>query len=82
MNKIILSEQFEKSFDKIKDKTIIQQAWHKIQELKNRAPIGKKLKGHPFWSIRVNRYRIIYVIENDSIVILDIIQRKNDYREI
>ena len=79
---IIFSEQFEKSFSKIKDNGLKVQIWKKIEELRVRAPLGKKLVGNPYWSIHINKYRVIYELTNTQIVIADILQRKNDYREI
>jgi mRNA-degrading endonuclease RelE of RelBE toxin-antitoxin system len=79
---LILSEQFDKSFSKIKDCVIQRQIWLKITELETRAPIGKKLKGNPYWSIHVNKYRVIYLLEGNQITVADILQRKNDYREL
>jgi mRNA-degrading endonuclease RelE of RelBE toxin-antitoxin system len=81
MNNLIFTEQFDKSFSKLKDKLIQKQIWNKIIELENRSPIGKKLKGNPYWSIHINRYRVIYEISGSNITLIDIIERKNDYRE-
>ncbi|MFH0876231.1 MAG: hypothetical protein V1859_09915 [archaeon] len=50
---LLISQQFEKSFSKIQDKLAQKQIWQKIIELENRAPLGKKLKGNPFWSIHI-----------------------------
>lgn len=82
MNTLIFTEKFEKNFSKIKDKTIQKQIWNKIQELEQRAPLGKKLKGNPFWSIHVNQYRIIYQIAGSTVTIIDLLLRKHDYREL
>ena len=79
---LILSEQFDKSFSKIKDKGIREQIWKKILDLEMRAPLGKKLKGNPYWSIHVNKYRLIYVFEGKQIVVADLLQRKHGYREV
>lgn len=54
----------------------------KIGELEARAPLGKKLKGNPYWSIHINKYRIIYMLEKSQIIIADVLQRKHDYREM
>jgi len=81
MNNLIFSEEFEKSFSKIKDKQIKKQIWKKLIELESRAPIGKKLKGNPFWAIHINKYRVIYKIEGIEIIIADLLMRKHDYRE-
>lgn len=45
MYELIIKEQFDKSFSKIKDVKTKRQIWNKILELKTRAPIGKKLVG-------------------------------------
>ena len=82
MYNLIFSEQFEKSYSKIKDKAIKKQIWKKILELETRAPVGKKLKGNPFWSIHVNKYRIIYKIEGVKVIIADLLMRKHDYKEV
>ena len=82
MFNLLFSEKFEKSFSKIDDKNIRSQIWMKIQELEQRAPLGKKLKGNPYWSIHANRYRIIYELNGNQILVADILQRKHDYREL
>ena len=79
---LIFSEQFDKSFSKINNKQIQKQIWSKITELESRAPIGKKLKGNPFWSIRAGKYRIIYLLEGSEVIIADILLRKQDYKDI
>lgn len=45
---LIFTEQFDKTFSKIKDKTIKQQIWKKIEELETKTPLGKKLKGNEY----------------------------------
>ena len=82
MYNLIFSLEFEKSFSKIKDKKIKKQIWNKILDLETRAPIGKKLKGNPYWSIHVNKYRVIYEIRGVEIIIAYILMRKRDYREV
>jgi len=79
---LIFSEQFGKSFSKIDDKNIKKQIWNKILELEQRAPLGKKLKGNPYWSIHINKYRVIYELKGNQIIIADVLKRKFDYREI
>jgi len=78
---IIFSEQFDKSFSKIKSNAGQNQIWKKIQELEQRAPLGKKLKGNPFWSIHIGRFRVVYTLEGSTITIADILQRKHNYRD-
>lgn len=79
---LLFSEQFEKSFSKIDDKNIRQQIWNKIQELEQRAPLGKKLKGNPYWSIHINKYRVIYELKGNQVIIADVLKRKHGYREV
>ena len=79
---LLFSKKFEKSFSKINDKIIKKQIWTKIQELEKRAPLGKKLKGNSYWSIHVNKYRVIYEIRSNQLLIADILQRKHDYKEL
>lgn len=79
---LIFTEQFEKSFSKIKDKTDKKQVWNKIIELESRVPLGKKLKGNPYWSIHIGRYRVVYELKIDQIIIADLLERKHDYREL
>ena len=80
MNTLIFSEQFETSFSRLKDKRIRKQIWKKILQLEKRAPLGKKLKGNPYWSIHVNKYRVIYQMDGPVITIADILPRKHDYK--
>ena len=82
MYTLIFTDQFDKSFSKIKDKNIKKQLWKKILELEKRAPIGKKLKGNPYWSIHISKFRIIYELKGNQVVVADILQRKFDYREL
>ena len=79
---LLFSAQFDKSFSSIKDKALQEQIWNKVRELETRAPLGKKLKGNPYWSIHVNTYRVIYEIRGSQILIADILKRKYDYREL
>jgi len=82
MYTLIFTEQFNTSFKKVKDKTLRKQIWKKISELEQRAPLGKKLKGNPYWSIHINKYRIIYQFNANEVVIADILERKHGYREL
>lgn len=79
---LIFTQQFERSFSKLKDNILEQQVWKKIKELEKRAPLGKKLKGNPYWSIHINRYRVIYELRSDQIIIIDLLERKHDYRDL
>ena len=79
---LILTEKFDKSFSKIRNKDVQSQIWNKIKELEKNAPIGKKLAGNPYWSIHINKFRVIYELRKDQVVIADVLRRKFDYREV
>jgi len=79
---VAFSEQFEKSFSQIKDSILKKQIWNKVLELEQRAPIGKKLKGNPYWSIHINKYRVIYELRGKQVLVADILNRKFGYKEI
>lgn len=79
---LIFSEQFDKNFSKIKDKKVKKRIWKKILQLETQAPLGKKLKGNPFWSIHIGRFRVIYSMDQPEIVIADVLERKKSYREL
>ena len=81
MNTLVFTEQFEKAFSKI-PKELKQQIWKKVQQLEERAPLGKKLKGNPYWSIHINRYRVVYLFEGTEVTIIDVLERKHDYKEL
>ncbi|MFW6014526.1 MAG: type II toxin-antitoxin system RelE family toxin [Candidatus Nanoarchaeia archaeon] len=36
----------------------------------------------PAWSLRVNKYRVIYYLKDDGVEIITILSRKKDYREL
>ncbi len=78
---IIFSDEFKKEFRKIKDKStrlkIIKQ-FKKLEQIpESGKPLKYNLKGHR--SIRVAPFRIIYHIENKSIIINCFDHRKDIY---
>ena len=77
-------KDFIKAFSKIKNKVIRKQIYSKLKELKLRVPIGKKLHNNIYWSLKVNQYRIIYKFDNKIkiVFIINILNRKNDYKEL
>ena len=44
---------------------------------------SKKLTGRPAWRLKIGKYRVIYEIDNQALIILilDIDHRKNIYRK-
>jgi mRNA-degrading endonuclease RelE of RelBE toxin-antitoxin system len=82
MFEIRFTAQFEKSFSAIKRKDVRQSVWNKICQLEKRAPIGKKLKGQPYWSIHIGQYRLIYELKGNLVTVAEVLPRKHDYREL
>lgn len=76
------SSQFSTSFSKIKNTTTQKQIWKKVLQLEHRAPIGKKLRGNSYWSMHINKFRVIYHLKGKNVYIADILERKNQYREL
>ena len=54
----------------------------KANDKKSIKAIGKKLVDYPYWSVHVNKYRIIYSIDKDKITFLRIFLRKHDFKEL
>ena len=56
----------------------------KVQELKWRPLLGKRLVGHPYWSLHIGAHRVIYRINTHDRVIelLAVLERKHEYREL
>lgn len=82
MNILEYKEEFFKSLKVIKDKSVLKSIKSKIDQLKKQVPIGKKLVNSPYWSIRVNRFRIIYRFKGKIVTIIRILPRKRGYREL
>ena len=80
---LFFKPSFYKDLEKtVKDKIIRKQIINKTLKLEKRAPIGKKLKSNPFWSIHVGKFRIIYEIKGNKVYLLRILPREHDYKEI
>lgn len=82
MYEITLSSPAEKFLKKL-DNPIQQRIIRKLKKLKENSRLGKPLTATlaGLWSLRVDKYRIIYkIIENRLIImVLDISHRKNIY---
>lgn len=65
------------------DKPEQERILNKLDELKNNSELGKPLTGNlaGLWSLRIGKYRAIYRILNEKLVIivLDMGHRKNIY---
>jgi len=79
---IIFSDEFRKEFKRIKDKqTRLKLIKHlkKLEQLpESGKPLQYKLKGHR--SIRIPPFRIIYRVDNNSIIINCFDHRKDVYK--
>ena len=84
MYEIEYKESFFRSFDKLKEKVDSKRVRDRIEQLKFRPfGIGKRLVGHPYWSLRIGkRTRVIYRIEGNKVIVIDILERKHDYKEL
>ncbi|MBS3155920.1 type II toxin-antitoxin system RelE/ParE family toxin [Candidatus Woesearchaeota archaeon] len=82
MNTIEIKEDFFKSLKIVKDNSTLKTIHQKIEQLKDRCPVGKKLVNSPYWSIRIDRYRIIYRFKGDKVTIIRLLPRKYSYREL
>jgi mRNA-degrading endonuclease RelE of RelBE toxin-antitoxin system len=83
MLKLYYREQFYKDLEDIKDKTLRERIVKKTLEFENRdEPLGKKLEGVPYWSVRVGNYRVIFEKKGQDIDFYRILARKFKYREL
>ncbi|MGM5488710.1 MAG: type II toxin-antitoxin system RelE family toxin [Nanobdellota archaeon] len=41
-----------------------------------------KKANRSYWSLRINKYRVIYHLKEDTIEVITILARKKDYREL
>jgi mRNA-degrading endonuclease RelE of RelBE toxin-antitoxin system len=80
---LIYRPAFYRDLEKIvKDRDLRGDIISKTSQLKFRAPIGKRLRGYPYWSIRIGGFRIIYQLQGQNVDFLRIIPRDRDYREL
>lgn len=82
MNKIEIKEDFFKSLKVVKNKLVLKAIYTKIEQLKHRIPIGKKLINSPYWSIHIGKYRVIYRFGGGVVTIVRLLPRKHDYKEL
>jgi mRNA-degrading endonuclease RelE of RelBE toxin-antitoxin system len=61
MLRVHYREQFYEDLKEIKNRTIRERIVNKTLEFETRdKPLGKKLEGVPYWSVRVGKYRVIF----------------------
>ena len=79
---ILRSAQKQLSKIERRDQSRIIEAVQKLTETP-RPPGCKKLSGRPAWRIRVGSYRVIYEVQDESLLILviDIGHRREIYRD-
>ena len=82
MYEILFFKEAQKFFNKL-DNSSQKQIAKKIEQLKINPKEGKPLTGNlaGFWRVRADKYRILYRIQNDKLLVLiiDIGHRKNIY---
>lgn len=80
---LIFDEVFKHDINKL-NRIDKQRVLKKVFELENFPELGKHLIGIDLWSLRVGKFRVIYKIENDKllILILGLGHRKDVYREL
>lgn len=83
MYRIIFKSPVKKFLKKL-DKNIQRMLFKKIKQLSKNPRLGKPLLGNlsGLWRLRVYKYRIIYQIKNEELIImiLNISHRKDIYR--
>jgi mRNA interferase RelE/StbE len=81
MYKLLFTETFSEQFSKL-DKAVRDRIAKKIRRLKKNPELGQHMKGLNMWKLRVGRYRIIYSVEKNKllVILLDVGHRKHIYR--
>ena len=81
--RIFLSPKSQRFLNKLKDKEAKKRIENKLKELKENPELGKPLVGKlsGLWTIRFGKYRAIYQIRKNEllIIILKLGHRKNIY---
>ena len=56
----------------------------KVQQLKERPLLGKRLAGCPYWALHIGAHRVIYKLDGRerTVELIAILDRKHDYREL
>ncbi|MCH7471511.1 type II toxin-antitoxin system RelE/ParE family toxin [bacterium] len=82
--RVILSKDASRSLNRLPDQIAgrITRAMAKLEE-NSRPPGCLKLTGCPEWRIRVGKYRVLYLIDDEAriVVITDVGPRGSIYRE-
>lgn len=84
MYEIHYKDSFFKSLERLKEKVSNKLVRDKIEQLRFR-PYGlaKRFVGVPYWSMRIGkRIRLIYRVEGNIVTVINLLERKHDYREL
>jgi len=80
---LILSDKFDRIFSQL-DKSVQDRVVERLKELTGNPKLGKPLKGKlkGIWSLRVGKYRILYQVQEEKLVIFVITlgHRKQVYK--
>ena len=87
MFNLVFTEEFEKNFDKLKDRENQRRILKKVMELKKNPNLGRMLTGiqdesfGKIYRLRIGKYRIIYAIkhETNEIYLITLGHRENIY---
>jgi len=66
---LVFGKRFEDEFKKL-DNSLRQEAWKKLQRLKESPQIGKHLHHLNLWELHVRVFRIFYLIDESKIKLL------------
>lgn len=84
--KIAFRDSFAKDLKRVKDKVLLKRVHETIEVLEqtdslNQVPDLKKLKGHTgYFRLRIGDYRVGLAFENDSVVFVRFLNRKDIYK--
>lgn len=78
-----VTRRFERDFRKLPS-SIQDRIIELVEELKSNPYLGKKLRGFPYYSLRVSDYRVIYMIDEKErvIILMTVFHRRVGYRRI
>lgn len=80
MVNVIFSDNFEKTFRKIKDKLTKEKIIKQIKKIKENPEVGKPLKYYRGErSLYIKPFRLIYAVRQDEIILLKFEHRKSVY---
>ena len=81
MVKVIFTDNFEKTFRKIKDKLNKERIIKQIKKIKENSEVGKSLKYYRGErSIYVKLFRLVYALRNNILYLLKFEHRKSVYK--